>query len=55
MDFPVDCAPNKDSPLTLLILLVLVLVMNKVSEGCHPIIAGDTERSKMISRGVKER
>lgn len=54
MDLPVDHHPrNKDSPLALLLLLLLVLVMNEVSEGRHPIITGDTERSKNDLRGGK--
>lgn len=55
MDFPVDCAPDsEDSPLAFLLFLVLILVMNEVSEGCYPIIARDTKKSKIISGGVKE-
>lgn len=47
--FLMDCAPpNKDLPLALFLLLLLVLVMNEVSEGCHPIIAGTQKGAKCI-------
>jgi hypothetical protein len=46
--------PLKALPLSLLFLLLFILVMNEVSEGCHSIITGDRKEQKLYQEELKK-